>query len=113
MRGCWLAGTGLSGTRVVEVYSIADGSWHSRSPMPPSESSEAGAYSGHNGVVAQGCLHTFGGEHSSGVFPEHLLYDPFTDEWSRLADMPVPVHGMVPTPSNIYLDLVTLIKRFI
>jgi hypothetical protein len=45
--------------------------------------------------VAQGCLHTFGGKHSGGVFPEHLLYNPYSDMWTRLADVPISVHGMV------------------
>ena len=95
---------GLTGTRVVEVFDIATRSWSSRSPMPESEHSEAGAYSGHNGIVAQGCLHTFGGEHSGGVFPEHFAYDPYADEWTRLADLPVPVHGTQAEPSPLQLE---------
>jgi hypothetical protein len=72
--------TGLSGTRVVEVYTVATDTWTERTPMPPSEHSADGAYSGHNGIVVQGCLHTFGGEHSGGVFPEHFVYDPYRGE---------------------------------
>ena len=75
--------TGLTGTRVVEVYDVATNEWTERTSMPPSEHSVDGAYSGHNGIVVQGCLHTFGGEHSSGVFPEHLVYDPYTGESTR------------------------------
>jgi hypothetical protein len=30
-------------------------------------------------------VHVFGGEWSGGVFPEHHVYDVFTDEWRRLA----------------------------
>ena len=36
----------------------------------------------------------FGGEHSGGVFPAHLVYDVWRDAWARLPDMPVPVHGV-------------------
>ena len=88
-RGC------VHSTRVVEVYDPSSGLWSDASPMPPSAASVRGAYSGHNGVVASGCLHVFGGEHSGGVFAEHMVYDVFTDRWTVLADMPVPVHGMV------------------
>eukprot|EP01052_Picozoa_sp_SAG31_P026605 SAG31_NODE_2424_length_5724_cov_35.068978_4_plen_581_part_00 len=87
--------TSLDGTRAVEIYDAATRQWRGGTPMPPSEASERGAYSGHNGVVANGCLHVFGGEHSDGVFPEHFVYDVFKDSWLELSDMQVPVHGMV------------------
>jgi hypothetical protein len=28
------------------------------------------------------------------MFPDHDYYDPRTDRWTRLADMPIPVHGV-------------------
>jgi len=56
------------------------------------------ARSGLNGISVNGCFHTFGGEYpsagSSGVFPNHEMYDPITDKWTRLPDIPVPVHGV-------------------
>ena len=51
---------------------------------------------GVNAVAAKGCLYVFGGEGNdeapSGVFPDHEVYNPITDSWTRLAPMPVPVH---------------------
>lgn len=56
------------------------------------------ARSGLNGIAVDACFHTFGGEHPtagpSGVFPHHEAYDPKLDRWTRLPDMPVPVHGV-------------------
>jgi hypothetical protein len=26
--------------------------------------------------------------------PDHDYYDPRTDKWSRLRDMPIPIHGV-------------------
>jgi hypothetical protein len=50
--------------------------------------------SGMNGVMARGCFHVWGGEGPGGMFPDHDYYDPRTDQWSRLADMPLPIHGV-------------------
>jgi hypothetical protein len=47
-----------------------------------------------NGVVARGCFHVWGGEGPAGMFADHDYYDPRTDEWIRLRDMPIPVHGV-------------------
>ena len=51
-----------------------------------------------NGIAAFGCFHIFGGEGNdqspSGVFPDHDVYDPAADRWTRLDPMPVPVHGV-------------------
>jgi hypothetical protein len=50
--------------------------------------------SGMNGVMARGCFHIWGGEDVTGMTPNHEYYDPRTDQWSRLRDMPIPVHGI-------------------
>jgi N-acetylneuraminic acid mutarotase len=52
------------------------------------------ARSGMNGVMAQGCFHVWGGEGPAGMFPDHDYYDPRTAQWTRLPDMPIPVHGV-------------------
>ena len=52
------------------------------------------ARSGMNGVMALGCFHVWGGEGPAGMFADHDYYDPRTDQWTRLLDMPVPVHGV-------------------
>jgi N-acetylneuraminic acid mutarotase len=78
-------------TAVLEVYDPKTDTWTARRPMPE-------ARSGHNGIAAEGCFHTFGGEHPtagpSGVFPHHVAYEPNADRWTRFPDMPIPVHGV-------------------
>jgi hypothetical protein len=51
--------------------------------------------SGINGVMARGCFHVWGGEAPDGMTPDHDYYDPRTDKWTRLRDMPIPIHGVV------------------
>ena len=51
--------------------------------------------SGMNGVVARGCFHLWGGEAPTGMTPDHDYYDPRTDKWSSLRNMPIPIHGVV------------------
>ena len=78
-------------TATLEVYDLKTSQWIVKRPMSM-------ARSGLNGISVNGCFHTFGGEHpsagSSGVFPNHEMYDPITDKWTRLPDIPVPVHGV-------------------
>jgi N-acetylneuraminic acid mutarotase len=78
-------------TAALEVYDPATNQWASKQPMPQPRS-------GHNGLAVNGCFHTFGGEHPSagpsGVFPDHVVYDPSADRWTRLPDLPIPVHGV-------------------
>ena len=85
-------------TPALEVYDPATNQWSARRPMP-------GARGGLNGIAVEGCFHTFGGEHPSagpsGVFPHHEVYNPKTDTWTRLPDMPIPVHGVT---GLVYLD---------
>ena len=53
--------------------------------------------SGMNGVMARGCFHVWGGEAPLpvGMIPDHDYYDPRNDRWTRLPDMPTPIHGVV------------------
>jgi N-acetylneuraminic acid mutarotase len=51
--------------------------------------------SGMNGVMARGCFHVWGGEAPTGMTADHDYYDPRTDEWSSLPNMPIPIHGVV------------------
>ena len=61
------------------------------------------------GAVLDGKLYTFGGEGSAddagGVFPDAEVYDPSTDSWEALPDMPNPRHGFgaVAVDGKIYL----------
>jgi hypothetical protein len=50
--------------------------------------------SGINGVMARGCFHVWGGEDVTGMIADHDYYDPRADKWSRLRDMPIPIHGV-------------------
>ena len=73
------------------VWALVDGVWEERAPMP---TARGGIASG----VLDGKIAVVGGEGNdddpSGVFPQAELYDPATDEWTALPDMPTPRHGM-------------------
>lgn len=82
-------GDGLSPimTTAHEVFDPQARNWTTAAPM-------LRARSGMNGVMARGCFHVWGGEGPAGMFPDHDYYDPRTDKWTRLRDMPNPVHGV-------------------
>jgi N-acetylneuraminic acid mutarotase len=86
-------GAGFSSelTNVLEIFDPATNTWKSGAPMPTTRS-------GINGIVANGCLHVWGGEGNDdsplGVFGEHEVYNPVSDRWISLAPLPVPVHGV-------------------
>jgi N-acetylneuraminic acid mutarotase len=82
-------GDGLSPlmTTAQEVFDPQSGSWTTAAPM-------LRARSGMNGVMARGCFHVWGGEGPAGMFPDHDYYDPRSNQWIRLRDMPIPVHGV-------------------
>jgi N-acetylneuraminic acid mutarotase len=83
-------GNGLSPlkTDAHEVYDPPTRTWTTAAPM-------LRARSGINGVMARGCFHVWGGEDVTGMTPDHDYYDPRTNQWSRLLDLPIPVHGVV------------------
>jgi N-acetylneuraminic acid mutarotase len=82
-------GDGLSPqmTTVHEVFDPQTGAWTTAASM-------LRARSGMNGVIAQSCFHVWGGEGPAGMFPDHDYYDPRSNSWTRLYDMPIPVHGV-------------------
>jgi N-acetylneuraminic acid mutarotase len=82
-------GHGLSPqmTTAHEVYDPQTRTWSTAAPM-------LRARSGMNGVMARGCFHVWGGEGPAGMFADHDYYDPRNNQWSRLTDMPIPVHGV-------------------
>jgi N-acetylneuraminic acid mutarotase len=74
-------------TTAFEVFEPKARRWAVAAPMLRGRS-------GMNGVMAHGCFHVWGGEHATGMFPDHDVYDPRADKWVKLPDMPVPVHGV-------------------
>lgn len=70
-----------------EVFDPETRTWSAAAPMLRPRS-------GINGVLANGCLHAWGGESAAGVFADHDYYDPRSDKWTKLPDMPLPVHGV-------------------
>ena len=83
-------GNGLSPqkTDAHEVFDPQTRTWTTAAPMLRGRS-------GINGVMALGCFHVWGGEAPSGMTPDHDYYDPRTNVWSRLPNMPIPIHGAV------------------
>ncbi|MDX1438168.1 MAG: kelch repeat-containing protein, partial [Anaerolineales bacterium] len=82
-------GAGFSSevTDIVEIFDPETGEWRPGTPMPTKRS-------GHNGIVANGCLHIMGGEGNGagnvkGLYPQHEVYNPQTDTWTSLDPMPV------------------------
>lgn len=86
-------GAGFESERTdrIEIFDPATGEWSMGAPMPRPRG-------GVNVVEAHGCVHVFGGEGNDdspdGVFPDHDMYDPTSNAWTRLAPMAVPVHGV-------------------
>jgi N-acetylneuraminic acid mutarotase len=79
-------------TAALDVFDPQTGEWTRMADMPRPRG-------GVNGVAAYGCFHVWGGEGSNtgepnNVFPDHDVYNPTTDQWTSLALMPTPVHGV-------------------
>jgi N-acetylneuraminic acid mutarotase len=89
-------GQGLSPlmTTAHEVFDPQTATWTTAAPMLRERS-------GMNGVMARGCFHVWGGEGPAGMFHDHDTYDPRSDQWTRHADMPIPVHGVY---GSAYVD---------
>jgi uncharacterized protein (TIGR03437 family) len=73
-----------------EEFDPATNTWRTRAPIPVPR---GGLASG----IAGGRIIVFGGEGPSGTpertFKQTHAYDPSTDQWTSLADMPTPRHG--------------------
>jgi N-acetylneuraminic acid mutarotase len=83
-------GNGLSPDKsnANEAFDPQTRTWTTAAPM-------LSGRSGINGVMARGCFHIWGGETPSGMTPQHEYYDPRTNQWATLSNMPIPVHGVV------------------
>ena len=75
----------------LEAYDPRVSEWTTLAAMPTARGGLAVAARG-------GRVFAFGGEgnpnHPQGVFPQTEAYDPATDTWMTLPDMPTPRHGM-------------------
>ncbi len=74
-------------TDVFEVFDPTTNSWTAQAPMPTQRG-------GINGIEANGCFQVWGGEWTTGVFAEHEVYNPMTDQWQRVGSVATPVHGV-------------------
>jgi N-acetylneuraminic acid mutarotase len=79
-------------TRSLDIYDPVSNGWTKGADLPR----ERG---GVNGIAANGCFFVWGGEggdigEPNNVFPDHDVYDPATDTWTELADLPTPIHGV-------------------
>jgi len=78
-------------TDAVEVFDPKTNQWSKRHSMLRPRG-------GVNGIAANGCFHLFGGEgnpeHPYGIYADHDYYNPVTDAWTHLEDMPIAVHGV-------------------
>ncbi len=87
----YVIGGRTDGTITSVVHAFVDGEWEERAPLP---TARGGIGSG----VVDGKIIVVGGEGNnavaSGVFDEVEMYDPATDEWTSLASMRTPRHGM-------------------
>jgi hypothetical protein len=82
-------GNGLSPlmTTAHEVFDPRTRTWSTAAPMLRPRS-------GMNGVMARGLFHVWGGEGPEGMFHDHDYYNPNTNTWTELPDMPMAVHGI-------------------
>ncbi len=76
---------------VVEIYDPATRQWTKGAPMPAPRG-------GITGAALAGCMFVFGGEgdpkHVLGLTPNTYGYDPRTDRWTTLPNLPIAVHGL-------------------
>lgn len=86
-------GPGATAERVdvLEIYDPKSRRWTSGAPLPAPRG-------GITGASHAGCMFVFGGEgepnHVLYLTPDTYGYDPRTDRWSRLPDLPIAVHGL-------------------
>jgi N-acetylneuraminic acid mutarotase len=78
-------------TDSLDIFDPATG-WSTGARMPRPRG-------GLNGIAAFGCFFTWGGEggnigEPNNVFPDHDVYNPKTNLWTSLPDLPTPIHGV-------------------
>ena len=76
----------------LDIYDPGTNMWTPGAALPRPRS-------GVNGIAAFGCFFVWGGEGSNtgepnNVFPDHDVYNPRTNMWASLPDLPTPIHGV-------------------
>lgn len=74
---------------VHEVFDVSSKLWHTLAPLPDAQAGLAAA-------VIDNHLLVFGGEHfveGGGVFKQVWRYEPATDSWQALGELPIARHG--------------------
>ena len=84
--GYFLSG-GVVSQSVLEAFNVASGTWESLNSMPITRYGVASA-------VVDNRMFVFGGGVNGTVTSRTLEYDPMSDSWRQLADMPSPVSFM-------------------
>ncbi|MFN0101884.1 MAG: kelch repeat-containing protein [Bryobacteraceae bacterium] len=86
-----IAGRNSRDLAVVEEFDPANNTWRTRASAPTARGGLAGA-------AVNGRIYVMGGEGASGTpdqtFKQNEEYDPATDRWRALPDMPTPRHGI-------------------
>jgi N-acetylneuraminic acid mutarotase len=76
---------------VVEIYDPATRRWTRGAPLPAPRG-------GITGAVNAGCMFVFGGEgertHVLGLTPTVYGYDPRSNRWTTLPNLPIAIHGL-------------------
>jgi N-acetylneuraminic acid mutarotase len=86
-------GPGAMAPRVdaLEIYDPKTRQWTKGAPLPAPRGGVTGAALG-------GCMFVFGGEgertHVLGLTPNTYGYDPRTNRWTQLPNLPIAVHGL-------------------
>jgi len=85
-------GFGSPRTASLDIFDPATGLWTRGMDMPR-------VRGGLNGVAANGCFFTWGGEgqgigEDNDVYPDHDVYNPRTNTWTQLLPLPTPIHGV-------------------
>jgi N-acetylneuraminic acid mutarotase len=85
-------GFGDPRTDAMDMFDPATGTWTSKKPLLRPRG-------GMSGTVAYGCFYVYGGEgqgigEPNDVYPDHDVYNPVTDTWTKLEKVAVPFHGV-------------------
>jgi N-acetylneuraminic acid mutarotase len=76
---------------LVEIYDPKTRRWTKGAPLPVRRA-------GIMGATVNGCMFVLGGEgertHVLGLTPNTYGYNPRTDRWTKLPDLPIGIHGL-------------------